>query len=354
MYVRSAARNLGGRGRRTGLTLALGCVAVALVAACGSTDATSGGGSSTKVELGYPLPNVQSVAVQIATSNGVFAKNGLSVTATSLGTANVVNAALTSGSVSYSLTSASQLITSVAKGTGVIAISAYTLGTPVDVIFSNKFIAAKHLTNSTPIDQLVKSLAGSHVGVSSPVIKDQENSLLKAYNVDPGSVQTVTVSSEGGLSSLLRSGQIDAFIAGPPVPQEAQTQGAGKILITSKNAPVWNAGNANLVLAANKSYAEAHPDLTKKVVAAVHAAIEYVQQNPAQASQQSASLLQATAAEVQESLPVAGYSTCAPMTADLWTKTVKFSIASGTLPNTATAAEGKVWTNAYTTPQQGC
>jgi NitT/TauT family transport system substrate-binding protein len=361
MYVRSAARFIGGRGRRTGLALAVGCVAVTLVAACGSgsgggggASSGSGGGGTTSIQLGYPLPNVQSVAVQIATKNGVFQRNGLDVTATSLGTANVVNAALTSGSVNYSLTSASQLITAVGKGEGVIAIAGYTTGTPVDVIFSNKIIGQKHLSKATPVDQLVRALAGGKIGVSSPVIKDQEGSLLKAYNVDIKSVQTITVSSEGGLTNLLKSGQIDAFIAGPPVPQIAETQGAGKILITGQNAPVWNAGNANLVLAANKSYADAHPDLTKKVVAAVHAAVQYVLRNKTQAASQSASLLEATQAEVEESIPLAGYSNCAPMSADLWNKTVQFSIASGTLPSTATAAEGKVWTNQYTTPQQGC
>jgi ABC-type nitrate/sulfonate/bicarbonate transport system substrate-binding protein len=360
MYVRSAARSSGGRGRMTGLALAVGCVAVTLVAACGSGSGGGGGASSgsgggtTSIQLGYPLPNVQSVAVQIATKNGVFQQHGLDVTATSLGTANVVNAALTSGSVNYSLTSASQLITSVGKGAGVIAISAYTVGTPVDVIFSNNIIGQKHLSQSTPIDQLVHALAGGKIGVSSPVIKDQEGSLLKAYGIDPKSVQTITVSSEGGLANLLKSGQIDAFIAGPPVPQIAQTQGAGKILITGQNAPVWNAGNANLVLAANKAYAQAHPDETKKVVAAVHAAVQYVLQDKTKAAAQSASLLKATQAEVEESIPLAGYSNCAPMSADLWNKTVQFSIASGTLPSTATADEGKVWTNQYTTPQQGC
>ncbi|HEX3646985.1 MAG TPA: ABC transporter substrate-binding protein, partial [Pseudonocardiaceae bacterium] len=212
----------------------------------------------------------------------------------------------------------------------------------------------RNLSRSTSTDQLVHALAGGKIGVSSPVIKDQEGSLLKAYGVDPNSVQTITVSSEGGLSNLLKSGQIDAFIAGPPVPQIAQAQGAGKILITGQNAPVWNAGNANLVLAANKAYAEANPQLTKKVVAAVHAAVQYVLRNKNQAAQQSASLLEATQAEVEESIPLAGYSNCAPMSAALWQKTVQFSIASGTLPGTATADQGKVWTNQYTTPQQGC
>ena len=321
MDVRNVARRARARKPRAILAVAAGCLAATAVAACSSSGSSSTAGSgstgsgstasgnsaaTTSIKLGYPLPNVQSVAVQIATKNGIFAKYGLNVTATSLGTANVVNAALTSGSVEYSLTSASQLITSVAKGANLIAISAYTVGTPVDVIFSNSFIAAHKLTSSTPVGQLVKSLAGTHVGVSSPVIKTQEGTLLKTYGVDPNSVNTLTVSSESGLATLLKSGQIDAFIAGPPVPQEAVAQGAGQILITSQNAPIWNAGNANLVLAANASYAKANPALTKQVVAAVHAAVEYVLGNKSAAAQQSATLLSATQSEVEASLPLAG------------------------------------------------
>jgi NitT/TauT family transport system substrate-binding protein len=297
---------------------------------------------------------VQSVAVQLAAKNGIFKKYGLDVTATSLGTANVVNAALTSGSVEYSLTSASQLITSVSQGAGVIAISAYTVGTPVDVIFSNSFIAKNKLTAQTPITALVKSLAGTRLGVSSPVIKTQEAELFKAYGVDPTGVKVLTVSSESGLATLLKSGQIDAFIAGPPVPQEAEAQGAGKILITGQNAPVWNAGNANLVLAANASYAKANPDLTKKVAAAVHAAVQYVLSDKTAAASQSASLLSATPAEVEASIPLAGYSSCAPMSTDLWNKTVQFSVQSGSLDAGATATEGTVWTNDYVAAQSGC
>jgi NitT/TauT family transport system substrate-binding protein len=360
MYVRRPVRRVLGHSPKAGVTFLAACLALTAVAACGSSASTSGGSTSgdaatlTSIELGFPLPNVQSAAVQIAARNGVFKQYGLKVTATSLGTANVVNAALTSGSVDYSLTSASQLITSVSQGVGIIAISGYTVGTPVDVIFSNSYIAAHKLSTHSGISKLVQSLSGSRVAVSSPVIKTQEATLLKAYGVSPTSVNTVTVSSEGGMASLLSSGQIDAFIAGPPVPQVAQAQGAGKILISSLNAPVWNAGNANLVLAANKAYADAHPALTKKVAAAVHAAVEYVLGNRSAAAKQSASLLSATPAEVEASLPLAGYSTCASMSSTLWTKTVDFSISSGSLPSTATAAEGKVWTNDYIAAQKGC
>ena len=366
--VRNVARRASGRKPRAVLAVAAGCLAATTAAACSSSSSstaastgagsastsTSGSATMTSIKLGYPLPNVQSVAVQLAAKNGIFARYGLNVTATSLGTANVVNAALTSGSVNYSLTSASQLITSVSQGAGVIAISGYTVGTPVDVIYSNSFIAAHKLTTSTPIGTLVKSLADTRVGVSSPVIKTQEATLLKAYGVDPSSVKTLTVSSESGLATLLKSGQIDAFIGGPPVPQEAQAQGSGKILVTSMNAPVWNAGNANLVLAANASYAKANPALTKKVTAAVHAAVQYVLTNKSAAAQVSASLLSATPAEVEASIPLAGYSSCAPMSADLWNKTVQFSVQSGSLDAGTTADEGKVWTNDYVAAQSGC
>jgi NitT/TauT family transport system substrate-binding protein len=366
MHMRSVARWVSLPSPKAVLALAAGCLTVTAIAACSSSSSTStssGSGSSTSkssqtsltaIKVGYPLPNVQSVAVQIGAKNGIFAQHGLSATTASLGTANVVNAALTSGSVDYSLTSASQLITSVGQGAGIIAISGYTVGTPVDVIFSNSYMAAHKLSTSTPIGQLVKSLEGSNVAVSSPVIKTQEATLLTTYGVNPNSVKTITISSEGGMASLLKSGQIDAFIAGPPVPQVAEAQGAGKILISSLNAPIWNAGNANLVLAANAAYATAHPALTKQVVAAVHAAVEFVTQNKSQAAQQSASLLSATPAEVEASLPLAGYSSCAPMSAALWSKTVQFSVESGSLPKTATAAEGKVWTNDYVPAQPGC
>lgn len=358
MYERNVARRVGGLSARTGVILAAGCFALTAVAACGSSGSSTAGSDSkatvTSVKLGYPLPNVQSVAVQVATKNGVFAKHGLDVTATSLGTANVVNAALTSGSVDYSLTSASQLITSVGQGAGIIAISGYTVGTPVDVAFSNSYIAAHKLSTATPIATVVKSLVGSKVAVSSPVIETQEDVLLKAYGVKPSSVNTVTISSEATMASLLKSGQIDAFIAGPPVPQEAVAQGAGKILISSLNAPVWSAGNANLVLAANKAYAQAHPALTKQVAAAVHAAVEYVLTNRSAAASQAASLLSATVAEVTASIPLAGYSSCAQMSPALWSKTIKFSIAAGTLTSSASAAEGAVWTDTYAPAEAGC
>lgn len=357
MFMPSVARRVRRLSLKAGLALVAGCLAVATIAGCGS----SGGGSSanhapkvTSIKLGFPLNDVQTLAVEVATKNGVFAKYGLNVTPTALGTASVVNAALVSGSVDYAVTSASQLITSISQGAGVIAISGYTVGTPSQVIFSNKLIAAHNLSASTPITQIVKALVGSKVGVSSPVTETQEATLLNSYEIKPTSVDTITSNSTSGLVALLKSGQIDAFISTPPVPQEAQAQGAGQVMITSKNAPVWNAGNANLVLAANKAYAAAHPALTKEVVAAVHAAVQYVLANNSKAAQLSASLLQAPEPVLEQSIPLAGYSNCAKMSPDLWTRTVQFSIAAGNLTYNASAPEGKVWTNAYAPAQSGC
>jgi hypothetical protein len=42
------------------------------------------------------------------------------------------------------------------------------------------------------------------------------------------------------------------------------------------------------------------------------------------------------------------------MSTTLWNKTVQFSVASGSLPASATAAQGAVWTNDYAAAQAGC
>lgn len=307
----------------------------------------------TTVKIGYPLPNVQSVAMQLGVKEGIFKKAGLNVTTASIGTSNVVTAALTSGSLDYSINSASSTIAAVKKGAGIITISSYTIGTPVNLIVSTAFAKSHTITTKTPAKTIVHDLVGAKVGVSSPVIVKQLNVLLGGYTVQPSQVSVVTVSSEGVLGAELKAGQFDAFIAGPPVPQVAAANGAGVVVLSSKNAAPWDAGNANLVLDANKTYAAAHPALTKKVVEAVHEAVQFVLQHADQAAGDSTTLLTATKAVISESLPLAGYASCGRMTTSLWTKTVKFSINAGDLPAGSTAPKGTVWTNQYMTSQCG-
>ena len=347
------------RPRRPALSLAASTVGLAAMATAVVAGGSVGGmaaastkraASLTTIKIGYPLPNVQSVAMQLGVKNGVFKKDGLNVTAVSLGTSNVVNAALASGSVDYSIDGASSVITGVKKGAGIIVIGGYTTGTPVDLIVGKSFAKSHHLTTKSKPKAIVKALVGSNIGVSSPVIVQQEDVLLKGYGVQSTQVKTATVSSEATLTEELKNGNIDAFIAGPPVPEEAQAQGAGVVLLNSKNAAPWDAGNANLMLTANKAFATANPALSKKVVKAVHDAVEWVLKNPKKASSEATSLLTgATKAEIAKSLPLAGYSSCAKMTTGLWTKTVAFAISAGQIPAGSTAPEGTDWTNAYIT-----
>lgn len=335
---------------------AVALAACAALAACSSSSsgasntsaASQGSGAMATIRIGTPLANAEEVPIWLGQENGVFKKYGLNVTVAALGSGPIVTSALSSGSVEVALDDATTLIGAVQKNVGIESVAQYSNATPSELIASKSWAAAHHLTAKSPLSAIVHALVGARVGAASDVITGHEDVLLKSEGVSPSSVKQVTVNSSGSEQNLLVSGQLDAFVAGPPLPNEMQASGQGVILVDEGTPSAWSDSGINLSVAANTAWAKANPGTLKKLISAIHEATSDLLANPASAQQAAQKNLPGTSeSALLYTYPLEKYSACPKQTAALWSQTIKVGVLSGDLSAGATAPEGTVWTNQY-------
>jgi ABC-type nitrate/sulfonate/bicarbonate transport system substrate-binding protein len=325
-----------------------GCIALA---ACGSSSGSGSPAASASpvtIKIGTPLANAEEVPIWLGEQNGVFKKYGLNVAVAALGSGPVVTSALASGSVDVALDDATTLLSAVKTGVPIESVAQYSDATPSELIANKAWAAAHHLTAKSPLSTIVHALIGARVGAASDVITGHENVLLKSEGVQPQQVKQLTVSSSGAEQNLLVSGQLDAFVAGPPLPDEMQAAGQGVILVNEGTPSAWSDSGINLAIAVNTSWAKANAATVTKLISAIHAATADLLADPASAK----SAAQANLADTSESAllytyPLEEYSTCPTQTATLWEQDVKVGELSGDVTPGTTAPEGTAWTNQY-------
>jgi NitT/TauT family transport system substrate-binding protein len=334
---------------------AASCAALAACSSSSSTGTASAAGTSsaatqtvTTIRIGTPLANAEEVPIWLGEANGIFKKYGLNVSTAALGSGPIVTSALASGSVDVALDDATTLLAAVEKNVGIESVAQYSNATPSELIANKSWAAAHHLTAKSSLSTIVHALAGARVAAASSVITGHEDVLLKSEGVAPSSVRQITVSSSGGEQNLLVSGQIDAFVAGPPLPNEMAAAGQGVILVNEGTPSAWSNSGINLTVAANTSWAKANPGPLKNLISAIHEATTALLADPASAEQAAQKNLAGTSeAALLYTYPLEEYSTCPKQTGALWAQTIKIGVLSGEVDAGATAPEGQVWTNQY-------
>ncbi len=335
----------------------LAVVAGSVLAACGSSGdpapSGSGSGSSgssalTTIKIGTPLANAEEVPIWLGEANGVFKKYGLDVTTAALGSGAIVTSALASGSVDVALDDATTLLAAVKRNVPIESVAQYSAATPSELIANKAWAAARHLTSRSPVSDIVHALVGARVGAASTVITGHENVLLKSEGVDPRSVKQIAVSSSAAEQNLLISGQIDAFVAGPPLPNEMQAAGRGVILVDEGTESAWSDSGINLTLAANTTWARANAGTLSKLISAIHEATADLLANPTSATAVAQQNLAGTSEKaLLFTYPLEAYSKCPTQDAAIWQKDIQVGQLAGEVQPGTAATEGKVWTNQY-------
>jgi len=86
-------------------------------------------------------------------------------------------------------------------------------------------------------------------------------------------------------AQTLTDGKVDALIGFPPVPQELRAKGIGHVVVSSAVDKPWSQYFC-CTLAANRTWAEAHPVAAKRALRAILKATDLCAQQPEQAARQ--------------------------------------------------------------------
>ncbi len=290
----------------------------------------------------------------IANRKGYFKDEGLNVDFQVI-KPSAAAAALSSGSVNFITSASTDPISLAAQDLSVLTVAAIEHYVSLDVVVSKKAAEERGLRKDMPNEEKFKRLKGMKVAVSGPGASTDVflQWMLSQAGLDPKKDATsITAASHGERVAALKSGQVDAFISGPPSTLDVEESGDGLVIIRASTGEIENFGSKFLyeVNFTSKEYAEKNPEVVKKVNKALlrsnqlifsdlNAALEAMREDFQEMNQK---LLAQTMREGQ-----AGFSRDGKMTIDQWKRVVEFAKLSGTLKKDLDLTEGGFWTNKY-------
>lgn len=340
------------RRERRWLVAALVALTVGGVTACSSSTASTGGQSSAvyKIKIGTSVVNSQLLPLWVAQANGYFAKHHLDVTIADL-TASTESTALLSGSVQFIQINSGTFLQAKAQNTPLLAIDSWSFGQPVALIVAKSYAAAHGITAETPLATVMQKLVGSTGGLSSSNTEGQANILFGSYNIQPSQLHEVMFSTPTAAEAALDTGGVDWFVTGQPVPDELAAEGHGIVVADRQNAAAWGSlEDLNSIGATTKSYASAHAQETKDLVAALQEATTFIHNNPSKCVSVMQKYLPGISRSILlKTIAANVWPTDGRMTSAMWAATESFTVREGEIPSDVKLVEGQDWTNAYAT-----
>lgn len=266
-------------------------VAAVVALAMGLTSCGDGGGSSAGSD-GHDLGKATIVLggkvitwapAYVAVCEGYFSDHGLDVdlTVSPQGTTSAI-AGLVSGDALAALTGAPPAVAPIREGAPVQMLFNASLGYSVQIVASNKTLAAKHVTKESSLEDRVKALKGETVAILNPgdSIDQLLRFVLPKYGMDPDKdIRMLALNNYSNMFAAMKIDKIGALSGSPPNGNQAESLGIGQILFSGdefselKNYPY-------LVGSANTRELKQNPDRVKALVAGMGDAMKLLRDDP--------------------------------------------------------------------------
>lgn len=235
---------------------------------------------NNEVTIGYSALRI-SLPVFVAQEKGFFADEGLNINLERFDTAQPLMSSLVAGNIP------------IAGYTALPITYNAMLRSKTDLYFVTSMLEDQQhrisyliVPTDTPQDFKIADLKGKKIGILPTVAyKAWIEEILRKNNVDPSEVEIVQIAP--ALSpSALESKQVDALFTNDPAATTVLQQKIGRLLSQEVEVPKYLGepflfGSFNI----RKDFADANPEITKKVISAMNKAVEFVNDNPTEAKE---------------------------------------------------------------------
>ena len=212
---------------------------------------------------------------------GFFAKHGLQMRMPVLESAAVATAALVSGSVRGIQAGPNELVAAQANGQKVVAIQIAYAGFAQTLVLSKAAVAKTKLSQTAPVVERMKALDGLLLASASAT--SSATVAIKVAALKMAGVNTRwTYIAQTNMQSALEQGAIDGYIASAPFSTFAIAKGLAVSWVSGPNGdlPVeYTPANAGIIMVM-RDFAEANPDIIKRMMAAFADFSAAVEQKP--------------------------------------------------------------------------
>lgn len=236
--------------------------------------------SSPEIVIGLPSTSLGAAMPRLSHELGIYAKNGLQTRLTVLESAAVSTAALISGSVQLTQAGPGEQIAAQAKGQKVVCIGIAYAGFSQSLVLSKAAAAKTGVSAQAPLADKLKALQGLTIATTSatasPTIALKR--AAATYGVEP----RFTYMTQPTFAAALERGAIDGYIGSAPFSTMGVAKGLGVMWANGpgrefpKEAAPANAG----LLFVMRDYAQANPDVIRKLVASYTQFAEMVVKQP--------------------------------------------------------------------------
>lgn len=157
----------------------------------------------------------------------------------------------------------------------------------LDFILRTEVAERLRITPQTPIMDRFRALRGLNIGITRPGAPTDvfPRYFLRRAGFDPDrEANMIQVGGVPALGAALRTGRIDGFMLSPPLPQQLEKEGVGRIVIKNTAGDVPEIANLVYVaLATTEPFTRNNPALTRAYLRAVNKANTWMRSNQAEA-----------------------------------------------------------------------
>jgi NitT/TauT family transport system substrate-binding protein len=256
---------------------------LATVAGCASQGGDSTG-STGPVTMSIGIAAPTSAPVYIADALGYFKQQGLNVNVKIIPNAYL---SLAAGQIQYGLVGVSQVVQADARGTGLQQICVAQMDPSYLLAVSQKTLSAKGITPSMSLKETLTRLKGENVTEVGGAVNPGSillASLLKQNGLPADWIKVISETSSAAATASFAQGQVGVVFQPQPAPNQLLSRVPGRIIFNTGNSALFS----NLAqvpwsgIVASKSYIAAHPDVSKKICAAIGKANNYAASHASQ------------------------------------------------------------------------
>lgn len=249
-----------------------------VLAACGGDDEeTAEKDAATEIRIGY-FPNMTHIATIVALEKGYYAEQlgeGVEITTRTFNDGSAFMEGMSTDAIDLGTVGPTPALNNYIKNPQHEIIAGAVNGGAVLVVRADAGI------------ETVEDLGGKTVAIPT-IGSTQDIGLMKSLQdaglkvkTSGGDVNTVK-QAPADTAALFLQGQIDAAATQEPWGVNIETNAGAKLLL-GPDEFAWGNESTNTVLVATKEFTSANPEITQKALKAHAAAIDFINENPAEA-----------------------------------------------------------------------
>lgn len=241
---------------------------VRLVFACLLFAVFEGSGFCQDVEpvtIAVSSRSLPGTVAQIVSEMGLYKKHGIDAKVISMDNSSVATAALLSGSVQYTTSAGNEVVMAQARGRDIVALNSLYTGFSGVVVLSTAAAAKVKVATTAPVQDRLRALDG--LVIAAPSASSSFAAALRPAAEAAGAKIRFTYMAQSTMDAALDKGAIDGFIASAPFYAFPVLHSTGVIWVNGPKGEFPAAFTPASAIGLNtlRSYAQAHPILTKKM-----------------------------------------------------------------------------------------